>query len=564
MLTDDERARGPRSPPSSSAPTTSAAQIEREVLGAAERAARRAAAGARRRARPGARRRGLAPRRGRDRRLADRRAPPAPGGPDRARRRRHRPGLGPQRPRLRPARGAAGLRRAPDPLRRPPRRRRSRDRGRTGSRPSARRSRRTAPSTSRAIPTPGRGRRRGRRRREPRPRGRRAAAAAGAVRERQPRGAAARSGRPARRRAADGRGRPPRAVRDLQRRPAGRSGSPSASTARSTRRRPPGPLDLSVELELNEWNGAVEPRVVLGDALPGRPTATAADGAQERRSASTSSGAATTLELEAQLEPWPPRRRPPAAARASTSTAAAPRASRRSPRSPPAARRCWRCARMRSAAASWSSAAARPARFGGGELAIVSARLGDEAVAAAEARVSAAGCGVVLADWAALARDPGARRALRPPGARRPAAVRSPRPALRRAGEGYLHRLSGKPEAEFALRVHADEWPSRSSLADALPGARCGRPRRPRRATAARALLCGDGRAHPLSPEIGGALGAGARRAGLDRMGAAPALIALLGVVSSTGTDLERSAAFVAYRDRYEEGRRYLSEGRQS
>jgi len=37
-----------------------------------------------------------------------------------------------------------------------------------------------------------------------------------------------------------------------------------------------------------------------------------------------------------------------------------------------------------------------------------------------------------------------------------------------------------------------------------------------------------------------------------------------LRVVSSAGTDLERSAAFVAYRERYEEGRRYLSEGRQS
>ena len=29
-----------------------------------------------------------------------------------------------------------------------------------------------------------------------------------------------------------------------------------------------GPLDLSVELELNEWNGAVEPRVVLGTTYP--------------------------------------------------------------------------------------------------------------------------------------------------------------------------------------------------------------------------------------------------------------------------------------------------------
>jgi hypothetical protein len=37
-----------------------------------------------------------------------------------------------------------------------------------------------------------------------------------------------------------------------------------------------------------------------------------------------------------------------------------------------------------------------------------------------------------------------------------------------------------------------------------------------------------------------------------------------LRVVSSSGTDLEGSEAYVAYRDRYEEGRRYLTERRQN
>ena len=36
------------------------------------------------------------------------------------------------------------------------------------------------------------------------------------------------------------------------------------------------------------------------------------------------------------------------------------------------------------------------------------------------------------------------------------------------------------------------------------------------------------------------------------------------GAVSSEGTDLERSAAFSAYRDRYEDGKRWLTEPRQS
>ena len=204
---------------------------------------------------------------------------------------------------------------------------------------------------------------------------------------------------------------------------------------------------------------------------------------------------------------------------------------------------------------------ARPARFGGGELAIVSARLGDQAVAAAEARVTAAGCGVVLADWAALARDPGlagrfAHLVLVDP----PPFAHLER--LCAAGDGYLHRLYGKPEREFALRVHADEWPSRGSLA-ALYRALGARAGDRLVAAHARTVLCGEGRAHPLSPEAAarsarvlGELGLlGWHGSGADRA---------LGVVSSAGTDLERSPAFVAYRERYEEGRRYLSEGRQS
>ena len=79
----------------------------------------------------------------------------------------------------------------------------------------------------------------------------------------------------------------------------------------------------------------------------------------------------------------------------------------------------------------------------------------------------------------------------------------------------------------------------------------------------ARELLCGDGRAHPHSPEVA----ARAARVlcelellrwdgdGEDRR---------LKVVSSSGTDLERSHAFRFYRDRLEEGRRFLSERRQT
>jgi hypothetical protein len=128
-------------------------------------------------------------------------------------------------------------------------------------------------------------------------------------------------------------------------------------------------------------------------------------------------------------------------------------------------------------------------------------------------------------------------------------------------GEGYLHRFDDGADPEFALRVHADEWPSRSSLAELYRalGARAGGldP------ASARAVLCGEGRAHPHSPEVTARAARVLAELGLvswDGSGANRAL----GVVSSSGTDLERSEAFVAYRDRYEEGRRYLSERRQT
>jgi hypothetical protein len=204
--------------------------------------------------------------------------------------------------------------------------------------------------------------------------------------------------------------------------------------------------------------------------------------------------------------------------------------------------------------------AARPARFGGGELAIVSTRLPDAAVAAAETRVTAGGCGVVLADWAALARDPGLA------GRCRHVVVIDPPPfahldRLITLGEGYLHRFDQSADSEFAMRVHADEWPSRASLAELYRalGARADGldP------VTARAVLCGEGRAHPHSPEVTARAARVLTELGLLRWDGAGTNRALR-VVSSSGTDLEGSEAYVAYRDRHEEGRRYLSERRQT
>jgi hypothetical protein len=206
--------------------------------------------------------------------------------------------------------------------------------------------------------------------------------------------------------------------------------------------------------------------------------------------------------------------------------------------------------------------AARPARFGGGKLALVSARLAEADAAAGADRVRSEGAGVVLADWGALGRDPGLAAAFEH------VVVIDPPPfehlaQMAGAGEGYLHRVDGKAELEFAQRVHADEWPSRSWLATVyrgLAGHRDGEGSIDE--ASARSVLCGEGRAHPLAPEVAARSSRVLTELGLVRWEISGTARSL-GVVSSDGTDLERSVAFVAYRDRYERGRRFLSEGRQ-
>ena len=165
-------------------------------------------------------------------------------------------------------------------------------------------------------------------------------------------------------------------------------------------------------------------------------------------------------------------------------------------------------------------------------------------------RVEVAGAGVVLADWAALARDPALAARFEH------LVIVDPAPfvyleELCGGGAGYLHRVDGPREAEFALRVHCDDWPSRASLA-ALPGPCAnGAGRGLLAGDLARAVLCGEAQPsarHPSRRPSARVLA----ELGLVRWEPADAARALR-VVSSEGTDLERSAAFVAYRDRYEE-----------
>jgi single-stranded-DNA-specific exonuclease len=318
-----------------------------------------------------------------------------------------------------------------------------------------------------------------------------------------------------------------------------------------------GPVDVSVKLELNEWNGAIEPRVVLGELYP-LESATEADVEGDQAIADEEFWLRHEAELAAELSHWPPADTRPRGTRevvkrrrgSGVATVAALASSGAG-----VLVICADALRRRELI----ERAARPTRFGGGELAIVSGRLSDSASLIVRS-LGAAG-GVALADWTALGRDPALLAAFEHCVVVDPPAYRHLE-ALASAGEGYLHRVDGRAEAEFALRVQAEEWPSRASLAALF---RVVRDRCARGASldaeAARRTLCGDGRRHPFSPEVAARSTRILVELGLltwDRSRRS----ASLGAVSSEGTDLNRSEAFVAYRDRCEEGRRFLSEQR--
>ncbi|HEY7152110.1 MAG TPA: single-stranded-DNA-specific exonuclease RecJ [Solirubrobacterales bacterium] len=323
------------------------------------------------------------------------------------------------------------------------------------------------------------------------------------------------------------------------------------------------PLDVSLKLELNEWQGAVSPRVVLGELYPGRPNRAPTETPQpdEREWM-----ARLDAERDAPLGAWPPSERgepgPPPRREtidrrgsSGVATVAAVASSGGT-----VLVLCADALRRRALVES----AATPARFGGGTVAIASGRLADGATRAALAAVVEAGTGVALADWAALERGAGMASAfdhvviVDPPPFRH----------LERAascGQGFVHLAWSEAEVELALRVHAEDWPDRRAVEALYRSLRSAAEDRSRHADGLRVgqvrdRLHGPGR-YPRSPEV-----AARRLRLLEELGAVSwdysATARSLLVVSSKG-NLEELETFVAYRVRYEEGRQFLSGSRQ-
>jgi single-stranded-DNA-specific exonuclease len=325
-------------------------------------------------------------------------------------------------------------------------------------------------------------------------------------------------------------------------------------------------VDASVRLEVNHWNGAVEPRVVLRELYPldAEPQLESeGDGSRHRCGCEEAewwrrfeAELARSIGDGGHLSPQGLQKRPEAGERKTDE--AGERTLVGATRSPTAAIAelvssgagvlavCADASRR----ASLASGASGLARFNGGSGAVVCWRCGAAAVERLKAKGGAA---LALTDYATLesASDELAERfehvmLIDPP----------PTPlAERRAasGAGFLHALWTGSETEFALAVLGEQLGSRQTVATSFRALReageCGGER-------LRTALCGD-RAHPLGPSAAARCFRVLVELGLVR-GEPSGGDGNVGVVSSEGTKLERSSAFRAYAEELSEARRFL------
>jgi single-stranded-DNA-specific exonuclease len=276
------------------------------------------------------------------------------------------------------------------------------------------------------------------------------------------------------------------------------------------------PVDVAVRLEVNRWNGAVEPQVILRELY----RRNLEEGAEEAE--------AWWRRFEAELAC------DPSGGPVATNQPVAEHERR---------------------VLSSSNAPAAVA----GEL----ASCGESVLALsadAELRAGMAREGLRLADYAELERSPGlaaefAHVVLVDP----PTGAGIERLALRAAQSGgYLHRVWGEAEWRLSLSLIAVQLVQRPTLIATF--------RELREAGEAsgedlREALLGNG-PHPHSAETAARCFRVLSELGLVR-GTPAAGAGVVGVVSSKGTDLERSMAYRAYSARHEEARQYLEAHKQ-
>jgi single-stranded-DNA-specific exonuclease len=351
-------------------------------------------------------------------------------------------------------------------------------------------------------------------------------------------------------------------------------------------------LDAAVRLEVNHWNGAVEPRVVLREVYPldaeadapsphpcecddaewwsrfeaelARDLTAQRNAAERNRCIATESlhgdgversspDAGVSLHgadgVERKLLIAPPRLHGRAAGsrRAVQSAGSSPTATIAELVSSGAGVLAVTADASRRAAL--ANGATGLARFNGGAALIACHRCGASTVAKLAARADS---GLALVDYAALAMAPDLATHFE-----HVVLVDAPRSAAdverATAGAGFIHPLFSAAERDFALGVLARQAPSRQTIAAVFKALRAGGQLS---GSDLRAALSGPG-PHPLDAETAARAFRVLLELGLVA-GSTSAGDGLVGVVSSEGTDLERSAAFRVFSKEHSEAQKFL------
>jgi single-stranded-DNA-specific exonuclease len=322
-------------------------------------------------------------------------------------------------------------------------------------------------------------------------------------------------------------------------------------------RREDEPLDLSIELEVDRWNGAEQPRVVVRELYPlghdeGEPAAGRCGEAcpapdqewwvrLERERNRLAEGRPGRL-LDVRAEGGPRRELVDRRGGAAVASLAELISS-----GEPVLAVCADAARRSRLA----SSAANPKRFGAALPRLACCRCGKRSLDAALAEPPAAG--LVLADWTAVALRPETPRRFRH------LVVVDPPPSealesLVLVGPGYLHLAWGPAELEFAERLLASEWKLRGAIGEIWRG--LGEAGGDAEGAGLRAALAGTSE-YARTPEVAARCVRVLEELGLCEWRADGAGRSLR-VLSSERTDLARSRAYVACLARHEEASRFL------
>jgi single-stranded-DNA-specific exonuclease len=327
------------------------------------------------------------------------------------------------------------------------------------------------------------------------------------------------------------------------------------------------PVDAAVRLEVNHWNGSVEPRVVLRELYP------LEDGASVSLHTCSCDDEEWWRRFEAELRRDPtvdesaPGEAPLSPIEQQKRHDVAQRTGVRGERSANVAIAelvssgagvlvvCADASRR----AALASGATGLARFNGGAARTACQRCGVAAVTGLLARADG---GLALTDYAALDAEPGLADGFEhvvlvdPPRS----AVDESRVGRARAGAapGFLHEVWGEGELDFSCAVLDEQLASRGAVAAVY---RALREAGEASGDALREALAGSG-AYPRSPQAAARCFRVLQELGLVQ-GEPSAGGGTVGVVSSEGTDLERSAAFRAYRADHSEALKYLERPKQ-